>query len=295
MRKYGIHYAAWGNQWEVDVKERIRLASEVGFRAMDLTPPDFIANHELDKMQDLKKCADYYGIELCYCIGFPEKYDMANEDRLVRRAGIEYTKRLLEAISKMDGKILSGILYSSWPYDFRTMIPKKRMWELALESVKECTKTAEDYGITYAIELVNRFEQCLLNGVDEGIEFVNQVGSPACKLLLDVFHLGIEETDTPDAIRKAGKLLAHMHVSQNNRKIPAPCANMPWQEIARAVSDIGFEGNIVMEPFVLSGGPVAKDVNIWRDLIDDTSVDNISKELKCGLDFIESLFGKEGR
>lgn len=288
--KYGIHYAAWGNEWNVDIRERIRLAADAGFDNLEVTPPDYIPAMDIQKMNDLKKCAEDNGIEMSWCIGFPKEYDMASENTAVRRKGIEYTKHMLEAIHMMDGKILSGILYSSWPYDFHNLPDKEKTRELALVSVKECVKTAEDYGITYAIEMVNRFEQFVLNSVDEGLEFIKEVDSPNCRLLLDMFHMGIEETSTPDAIRKAGDQLAHLHVCQTNREIPAPCDNVPWQAIGKAVEDIGFTGRIVMEPFVVKGGSVGRDVNIWRNLISDVSKKNISMELTKGLQFIKEIF-----
>lgn len=290
MKKYGIHYAAWGNQWNVDIKERIYLAGKAGFDVLEVTPPDYIPNMNIAKMDELKKYADDNGIEMSYCIGFPKEYDMANENPAVRRNGIEYTKKLLQAIQRMDGKILSGILYSSWPYDFTNVPDKQRTLEYALDSVKECVKTAEDCGITYAIELVNRFEQFLLNSVEEGLNFINEVNSPNCRLLLDMFHMGIEETSSPQAIRRVGDKLAHLHVCQNNREIPAPCDNVPWEKIGAAVKEIGFTGRIVMEPFLIAGGPVGKDVNIWRNLLHNVSQDNISEKLKEGLEFMKTIF-----
>ena len=195
MNKIGIHYAVWGNEWDVDMCERIRLAAECGFDVLEVTPPSYMTELNEQKMKDLKRCADDNGIEMSYCIGLPQDYDMASEDETVRRCGIEYVCKILKAVQMMGGKILSGILYSSWPYKFPTPMPdKEKTWDFALKSVRECVKYAENYGVIYAIELVNRFEQFLLNSVDEGIKFVDAVDNPYCKLLLDTFHLGIEET-----------------------------------------------------------------------------------------------------
>ena len=82
--KYGVHYAAWGNEWDVDIKERICLASQAGFDDLEVTPPSYIAELDLPKMDELKKCAEDHGIEISWCIGFPKKYDMASEDEAVR-------------------------------------------------------------------------------------------------------------------------------------------------------------------------------------------------------------------
>lgn len=289
MRKFGVHYAVWGTEWETDLCERVKKAAKLGFDVVELTPPAFMANLEKNKMMDLKKCADDNNVELSYCIGFAREYDMASEDADVRKRGMDFIRNILSAVSIMDGKILSGILYSYWPYDFSKPVPdKERAWERALASVKECVKVAEDLGITYAIELVNRFEHFILNSVEEGIEFVNQVGSKNCKLLLDTFHSNIEEPSTAGAIVKAGDLLAHIHVCQNNRMIPFEADNMPWDSIARAVKQINFNGRIVMEPFVLKGGPVGRDIHIWRNLIDNTAEEYLEQQLKEGLEFIKS-------
>ena len=53
--KYGVHYAAWGNEWDVDIKERICLASQAGFDDLEVTPPSYIAELDLPKMDELKK------------------------------------------------------------------------------------------------------------------------------------------------------------------------------------------------------------------------------------------------
>ena len=289
MRKFGVHYAYWGTEWDIDIRESIKRASKLGFDVMDVTPPAYMANLEKDKLMDLKKCADDHNLELSYCIGFAKDYDMASFDPAVRQRGKEFIKNILKAASIMDGKILSGILYSYWPYDYSQPTPdKQKSWDYALESVRECVKLADDLGIMYAIELVNRFEHFILNSVEEGIEFVNQVGSKNCKLLLDTHHCAIEEASTPKAIIKAGDLLGHMHVCQNNRMLPHESDNMPWDKIADAIKQINFDGRIVIESFLLKGGPVGRDIHIWRNLTNDTSLEALDAQLKEGLAFIKS-------
>ncbi len=291
MNKIGIHYAVWGNEWAVDMCERVKLAAKAGFDVLEVTPPDYMNELDEKKMKELKQCADDNGIEMSYCIGFPKDFDMASEDAAQRRKGIEHTKKLLKAINIMGGKVLSGILYSYWPYDFPTPLPDKRkMWDIALESVKECVKCAQDNDVVFAIELVNRFEQYLLNSVDEGVEFVDAVGSRYCGLLLDTFHMGIEEESSPDAIRKAGERMKHMHIGKSNRGIPGPCDNVPWDKIAVALKDINYDGRIVMEPFIISGGPVGRDVSLWRDIAADKSEPAITSALREGIDFVKNTF-----
>lgn len=290
MAKLGIHYAYWGTEWKVDLLERVRRAAAAGFDVIEITPPDFMMNLDADRMRELKDCAAENNIEMSFCIGFPKDLDMASPDAAVRQKGMKYTRNILEAVHRMGGKILSGILYSYWPFDYNEPVDKEGAWKRGLESVREVVKTAEDLDITYGIELVNRFEQYVLNSVEEGIEFVTQVGNPKCGILLDMFHMSIEEDNPADAIRKAGKLLCHLHISQNNRKIPAPGGPIDWPAVAQALKDIGFGGRVVMEPFVQRGGPVGLDLKIFRDLVPDTSPAGLDKALAEGLRYARSVF-----
>lgn len=292
MNQFGIHYAYWGNQWDVDLCQRIRLAADAGFDDLEITPPDYMISMDREQMNDLKHCASDYGIEMSFCIGFPASKDMSSPDAAVRQAGIDYSKRMIDACAYMGGRILSGILYSQWPclYDHPiTPAYKQECWARGVESVREVVSYAADAGMEYAIEMVNRFEQFIVNSADEGIQFVSEVGHPNTKLLLDVFHSNIEEDSIPEAIRKIGPLLAHMHISEANRRLPGSGSGIPWTEVARALKDIHYQGRIVLEPFVATGGPVGNDLRIWRDLEKDVSLESRQENLKRSLCFIKAL------
>lgn len=79
---------------------------------------------------------------------------------------------------------------------------------------------AEEYDINYCLEIVNRYEQYLLNTAAEGVDFVRELDSPKIKLLLDCFHMNIEEDSFSEAIKTAGELLGHFHIGECNRKVP---------------------------------------------------------------------------
>lgn len=290
MNKIGIHYAFWGNSWDIDIMERIRYASQIGFECMDVTPPDYLTNLEYDRMSELKKCSEQYGVEMNFCIGFPKAKDMASPEASVRKAGIEYSKRMIEAVSFMGGKMLSGILYSCWPYLYDHPISradKEDAWKRGLESVQKVLPVADDFGVDYAIELVNRFEQYILNSVDEGLKFCEQLQHPNVGLLIDVFHANIEEDSISGAIRKAGSRLKHMHVSENNRRLPGTGHHINWEEVFASIKEIDFQGAVVMEPFIEGFGEVGNDLRIWRDLEQDVSKEARDRYLTDAIRFIK--------
>ena len=99
--------------------------------------------------------------------------------------------------------------------------------------MKAVMKTAEDFGVTVNLEIVNRFEHYLINTVDEGLEFCKEIDSPNCKLLLDCFHMNIEEDDIEQSIEKAADHIGYFHVSEPNRKVPNTCAHINWKAIRK--------------------------------------------------------------
>jgi D-psicose/D-tagatose/L-ribulose 3-epimerase len=147
--------------------------------------------------------------------------------------------------------------------------------------MREVMKKVEDCGVYFNVEVVNRFEQYLLNTCEEALEYVKAVGSPNCKILLDTFHMNIEEDSFTGAIERAGSYLGHMHIGETNRRAPG-CGKMAWDEIFQALKKIGYSGAIVMEPFLIPGGEIGRDIKIYRSL----EVEDLDVEAKRALDFV---------
>jgi D-psicose/D-tagatose/L-ribulose 3-epimerase len=135
---------------------------------------------------------------------------------------------------------------------------------------------------------VNRFEQYMLNTAAEAVRYVKEVGSPNCTVLLDTFHMNIEEDGFAEAIRTAGKHLGHLHIGETNRRAPGR-GKMPWGEIFGALKAIKFKGSVVMEPFLMPGGEVGRDIKVYRDLRDGL---NLDREAKRACKFVRRKLGE---
>ncbi len=116
------------------------------------------------------------------------------------------------------------------------------------------------------MEPINRFEIDMINTADQAYRMCEQAGSPAIKMMLDTFHMNIEDKKIGDAIRSSKKHLVHMHTCSNNRGVPGD-GHIPWEEVRQALNDIDYEGYGVIESF--AKGEVAAFANIWRDLVED--------------------------
>lgn len=67
--------------------------------------------------------------------------------------------------------------------------------------------------------------------------------------------------------------------------------HMPWREIGDALRDIQYNGAVVMEPFVMPGGQVGRDIRVWRKLRDDISEEALDQDAKAALVFQRYMLG----
>lgn len=285
MNKIGIFINFWENSWTVDYFKYIKKAAEIGFDVLEFQAQPLIEFSDA-KLAEIKSCADEHGIELTYSLGLDKKYDISSYDEATRKGGIEYLGKIMDQVHKMDGKIISGVSYAGWgvpDYEFE----KEKLLENSINSMKILSKKAEDYGITYGIEAVNRFEGVVINTAKEAVAYVDAVGSKNVGVLLDTYHMNIEESKIGDAIRYTGDKLVGFHTGENNRTAPGR-GHLDWDEIFGALQDINYQGRIVSEPFIKMGGEVGRDIYVWRNLHDDVSESFIDSEAKYLLEFTKN-------
>ena len=186
---------------------------------------------------------------------------------------------------------LGGALYSYWPVDFKAPIDKPGDTDRSIRRMQRLADMAADYGITLNMESLNRFEGYMINECYECVGYVKAVDKPNVKVMLDTFHMNIEEDSIPDAIRLAGSLLGHFHVGEANRRPPRPGTRMDWAEIGKALEQIHYQGDVVMEPFVTMGGQVGKDISIWRDLSHGATEAELDRDAAQSVAYLRGLWG----
>ncbi len=292
MNKLGIFMNFWEKNWDADHAKYIKKAAKIGFDVLEFQAQPLLEMSD-DKLRDLKKMADEEGIELTYSLGLDPAYDVSSPDEKIRLGGVDYLKRIVEQIGKMDGTLLSGVSYAGWGSPSYVMNDKTPLLENSLKSMREIIKAAENNNVTYCVEAVNRFEGCLINTAQEALDYVAQVDSKNIGVLLDTYHMNIEENKIGDAIRLVGDKLTSFHTGENNRTAPGR-GHLDWDEIFGALKDINYKNRIVCEPFVMQGGEVGRDIKVFRDLIADPTEAKIDAEAKYILDFEKAMLTKYG-
>lgn len=294
--RHGIYYAYWEREWGGDYKYYIRKAAKLGFDILEIAAgplPDYTE----EELHDLRKCAEENGIRLTVGYGPSPENNIASADPKVREHALEFYKDLFQRMEKINASLIGGAIYSCWPIDYSKPVDKKGDWDRGIEGIAKLGRIGLDYGIeTIGMEVLNRFENHVLNTSKEGTEFVKSVRqlepkAVNVKVMLDTFHMNIEEQSIGNAIRTAGDLLGHFHTGECNRMVPGQ-GRTPWREIHDALHDVGYNGTVVMEPFVIPGGTVGKDIRVWRTIVEDTTEEALDQDAKEALRFQRYMLDK---
>lgn len=291
MNKLGIFTNFWEKNWDFNHLKYIKKAKNIGFDILEFQAQPLLEMTK-EHMQEIKKVADTARIELTYSLGLDPKYDISSSDETIRTSGIEYLKKIVECVGFMDGKIISGVSYAGWGAPNYVVDDKTPIVERSLDSMRKVVKTAEDYGVTYCVEAVNRFEGCVINTAQEALDYIAQIDSKNIGVLLDTYHMNIEENNIGDAIRLVGDKLTSFHTGDNNRRCPGR-GHINFDEVFQALADIDYKGRIVSEPFVQMGGEVGRDIKVWRNL-DTPSEEFLDKEAAYLLKYEQDMLKKYG-
>ena len=136
---------------------------------------------------------------------------------------------------------------------------------LLVELVKELGEAAQAADTLLLLEPLNRYETHLLRRQADGVEIIERAGHPAVALISDFFHMHIEETDTPAALRAAGRHVRHVHLADNTRREPGT-GDIDFAAGFRALRDIGFQGFMAYECGISGADPAAKEAALIKSL-----------------------------
>ena len=265
MNKIGMSYTYWTQEWDVDINPYIDKAATLGMDVLEVNAGT-VGNMPSAERKKLKGHADARNLGLSFCFGLPPECDLASEDEAVRRNGILSLTKIAQSIGEIGGVRISGVLYGCWPAFLPMDVTDKRPYvDRSMSSMKQVIKAAEDNNVILNMEVVNRYEHYLMNTAEEAVDYVKGVDSPNAKVLLDTFHMNIEEDTIASAVETAGNYLGHIHLGENNRKTPGN-GHFPWEELANALKKVNYQGWLVMEPFLTQGGQIGQAVRIWRDV-----------------------------
>lgn len=173
----------------------------------------------------------------------PEDVDLAHPDAQVRKEAVDYYLHLLDFAAAVDAPMVSchGAVGR-----IRALAGYGEEYRHFITGVRHIATRAEELNLRLAMEVLNRYESHLLNTAVQAVEFVEEVGVPNVGILLDAYHMNIEEADPAGAILDAGGRLFLFHVADSNRQAVGR-GHSDFLALTRALRRVGYSGDVILE------------------------------------------------
>lgn len=204
------------------------------------------------------------GATVCLVMG-PGRELVAADAQTVHRTQ-DYLRGVVDAAHTVGATVIGGPAYASVGRTWRlSEHERKDAYDELAENLAPVVEHAAAADVVVAVEPLNRYETSLLNTVDQALAALAPLPAESCGLLLDIYHLNIEEQDIVAAIGRAADRIAHVQVCANDRGTPG-ADHLDWPTILAALDRVGYRGPLCIESFTAENATIATAASIWRPL-----------------------------
>ena len=222
-------------------RDSIRKVAELGYDAVELHIRD---PHAIDA-NEIEGLLHQYRLPVP-TIGTGQAYgeeglSFADPDPPIRRKAVRRIEDQMDLASRLGiPRVTIGLI--------RGTVKPGADQDRAEEHVWECMAKCLDYNpaITLILEPINRYETSLYNDTASAKEVIDRIGRPNLKMLIDTFHMNIEEPDMVQSILDVRDYISHVHFADSNRWPPG-CGHIDFKKIVRALRRIKYQGTICAE------------------------------------------------
>jgi D-psicose/D-tagatose/L-ribulose 3-epimerase len=261
--KFGASTWLWTSPFNTDsIEPLFSKISRMGFDAVEIAVED----PSVIDFKAVKKALEEYNLQVVLCGAFGTERDLTSADQKFQQNSLQYIKACLDACAELEISFFGGPMYSA--VGKARMLPpdqRKKEWELAVTNLRLASEMAAERNLKIALEPLNRFESDLINTVDDVLQLISDIDNPAAGVMLDSFHMGIEERNAEQAIVDAGEKLLHIQVAENYRGTPGT-GQTNWDAYKRGLERIGYSGIVSIESFTTENKALAGAVCFWKPM-----------------------------
>jgi D-psicose/D-tagatose/L-ribulose 3-epimerase len=256
--KFGINTLLWTAGFDTSHLDLLPQIKEMGFDGVEIARFNF-SNCPAGP---IRRAVEANHLQATFCSALTGRQTLAGESAKETldflREGIAYAAEI--GANLMCGPFLSAVGY----------LPGRRRsdeeWKRAVDGIQSLTPDLDAYGITFAIEPLNRFETFFLNTAADARLFCDTVNHPRVGVLFDTFHANIEEKSIASGLDALGaRHLKHVHACENDRGAPGS-GHVAWNQLFDALQRANYNGWLVIESFGSRIPEIAAAACIWRDL-----------------------------
>ena len=276
--RFGASTFIWASPFGDDALYLAQHVADLGFDTLEIC----IEDPARVTAAAVRRAATAAGVTISVCGAFGPDRDVSHDDPAWRQRGVDYLKSCIDLAAEVGSPNVIGPMYSAT--GTTRLLPEaqredQRRW--AAEGLRAAGEYALERGFGLAIEPLNRFETDLINTVAQGLDLCTRIGLDNVGLLLDTFHMNIEERSIPAALRSVGTYLRHFHACENDRGAPGS-GHVDWVGVFGALRAIGYDGDVAIESFTPEIQEIARAVSTWRPVAE--SGDQLARD---GLAFLQ--------
>lgn len=232
-------YNVIGFQGE-DIARSIDRLARLGYDAVEVE-----GEPESYDPKRIKKFAEDAGLTIgSVCPNFTAECDLSHPDPEIRNTALAYLRDVSEFAAELGAPlfIVAPTAYSR----VQPIADPHDEWRWAVEGIRTTGEHAASLGVGLTLECWNRYGTYMLNRLDEGARMWRETDLAVGGIMADTFHMNIEEISIPEAIRDAGDLLNHVHLSDSNRLAPG-LGHVDFEEVLKALWEVGYGGDLAYE------------------------------------------------
>jgi len=261
----GIHAFVWTSEKTLPAFEQIfRQTRKAGYGLIELSNID---PGTLD-IKALARLLESHGLAVSVSMGMPESADISSADEAIAARGRAMLEDAVSLVRDLGGNKIGGIIHSA--HEFCRQGPTRRAWDTSVNTMSRVADKAKQSGVSLNVEIVNRFENNLLNTAAQGLDYIADTGAANVFLLLDSFHMNIEEADIGLAIRNAGDKIGYFHFGESHRGfLGTGCVD--FLAIFDALVAVNYRQEVVFEAFssAVSDKYLSVKTATWRNIWQD--------------------------
>lgn len=282
MNKIGFNVLAWSAEVSEKLFPVLDRLKEIGYDGVEF----LIGSPDESAYKSLGDHARNIGLDVTCVFVLGKEENPINPSAEVRAKGLDRIKWAIDRSHDLHSNIICGPFHSAFA-TFAQHEPQDQEYGWSAEVLHAAGEYAAQADIILALEALNRFECYLCNTMKQLSHLVTKADHPNVQAMFDTHHANMEEKKLADAIHTIAPLLAHVHISENDRGTPGD-GHVPWDETFSTLSKINYQGWLTIEGFTRNDPDFANAINVWREFAKPWDM------AENGLKFIKQMVRKHG-
>ena len=259
MNKVGFNVLVWSANISDGLKPVIERLKTIGYDGVEF----LVGSPDIAAYQSIGDFAKEIGLEVTtvFVVGTDE--NPVSESMQTRNRALDRIKWAIDRAHDLHSEILCGPFHSAHAV-FAKRAPEDGEYQRSAEVLRQAGDYAAQAGITLAMEALNRFECYLCNTMDQLRRLVRLADHSHVKAMFDTHHANIEEKNFETALSTIASVLAHVHISENDRGTPGD-GHVNFDEAFSTLAKLQYKGWLTIEAFSRNDPDFANAIGVWRE------------------------------